>query len=346
MKWIVTGGAGFIGCNTIKRLLDSGHSVVAIDNLSRRGTAANLSWLRKQGDFEFIKLDIRDVDGLQQVFAQHSDVDVILHLAAQVAVTTSVVNPREDFEINTVGTFNVLEATRTLNTNPIFLYASTNKVYGKIEQAGIELTNGKYAYSQLPNGVPESTPLDFYSPYGCSKGAADQYVHDYARIYGLRTVVFRQSCIAGIRQLGIEDQGWVAWFVIAATLGSPITLYGDGRQVRDVLFVNDLVDAYLHAVAQIDRTSGTVYNIGGGPTNQLSLLELLTFLENRLGRKIPVRYADWRPGDQRVFIADITKAQRDFGWAPKVDIDMGLAQLYEWVCEETELLHSVLGDHL
>ena len=343
MKWIVTGGAGFIGCNAVQRLLALGHTVVVVDNLARRGTQANLEWLRTQGLFEFKQLDIRDAAALQSLLKEHADADVILHLAGQVAVTTSVANPREDFEINALGTFNVLEGARLCGGQPIVLYASTNKVYGEMEHVGTTLSNGRYQYINLPGGVAESEPLDFHSPYGCSKGAADQYVRDYARIYGLRTVVLRQSCIYGCRQFGVEDQGWVAWFTIAALLGRPITIYGDGRQVRDVLFAEDLVESYLQAVANIGKVSGQVYNIGGGPTSQLSLLELLTLLENSLGHSIPVKYADWRPGDQKVFIADVSKAKREFGWQPTTDIKCGLEKLVNWVKQNQATLRQVLG---
>ncbi|NJN65831.1 MAG: NAD-dependent epimerase/dehydratase family protein [Chloroflexaceae bacterium] len=346
MKWIVTGGAGFIGCNISKALLDAGHEVVVLDNLSRRGTQENLDWLRPQGDMVFVQQDIRDFDGLRAAILSHADADVVLHLAAQVAVTTSVTNPREDFDINALGTFNLLEAVRQSGSNPIILYASTNKVYGKMENLGFELRDGRYQYTTLPEGVDEAAPLDFYSPYGCSKGAADQYVRDYARIYGMRTVVFRQSCIYGIRQFGIEDQGWVAWFIIAALLDGPITIYGDGRQVRDVLFIDDLVRCYLQAVEHIDRTNGEVYNIGGGPTNQMSLLELLALLETRHDQPTRPRYSDWRPGDQRVFVADIRKAAQDFGWRPQISIAAGIDCLCAWVRQEDKLIRSVLSDRL
>ena len=256
MKWVVTGGAGFIGCNVVRRLLEQRKEVVIVDDLSRRGTSENLAWLQTLGPVKFVKQDVRDARGVAELLAAHRDADVVLHLAGQVAVTTSVTDPRTDFEINALGTFNVLEAVRRGGGKPIVLYASTNKVYGNMEQEGVELRNGKYAYKHLTGGVSEAAPLDFHSPYGCSKGTADQYVRDYARIYGMRSVVFRQSCIYGPRQFGIEDQGWVAWFTIAAVLGRPITIFGDGRQVRDVLFADDLADCYLRAVEQIDRTHG------------------------------------------------------------------------------------------
>src|SRR3990172_1973116 len=271
MLYIVTGGAGFIGSNTVHRLLREGHRVVVIDNLSRPGSRRNLDWLQQAGgDLTFVLQDIRDFDGLRRAVRPHP-AEAVLHFAAQVAVTTSVTDPRQDFEINALGTFNLLEALRAESLNPIVLFTSTNKVYGALAHLKVEETKTRYRYADLPEGVSEAPPLDFYSPYGCSKGAADQYVHDYGRIYGLRTVVFRNSCIYGRRQFGIEDQGWLAWFVIAALLGRPIKIYGDGKQVRDVLFVDDLVEAMLRAVQRPEITQGQAYNIGGGPENSLSV---------------------------------------------------------------------------
>jgi CDP-paratose 2-epimerase len=346
MKWIVTGGGGFIGANTVKRLLELGHQVVVIDNLSRRGAKANLEWLRTQGGFEFVKQDVRDFSALQSIITRHADADVVLHLAAQVAVTTSVTDPRTDFETNALGTFNLLEAIRQSEGNPIVLYASTNKVYGKMENVEVVQKNGRYQYANLSRGVPESTPLDFHSPYGCSKGTADQYVRDYARIYGLKTIVFRQSCIYGYRQFGIEDQGWVAWFTIASVFDAPLTIYGDGRQVRDVLFVDDLTECYLQAVKNIEQTAGKIYNIGGGPENQLSLLGLLNILGEKLEQPIDISYADWRPGDQRVFVSNIDKARNEFGWYPAYDVEQGIDRLYAWVYQHKDMLISVLGNLL
>ena len=343
MKWLVTGGAGFIGCNVVKRLLADSHEVVVLDDLSRRGARENLVWLQSLGKLAFVRQDIRDAAGVRQAIARHRDVQVVLHLAGQVAVTTSVTDPRTDFEINAGGTFNLLEAVRGAAPEAIFLYASTNKVYGNMEHESVELRDGRYAYKDLKQGVGETAPLDFHSPYGCSKGAADQYVRDYARIYGLRTVVFRQSCIYGERQFGIEDQGWVAWFTIAALLGRRFTIFGDGRQVRDVLFVDDLTACYVQAVEHIARTAGQVYNVGGGPNNQLSLLELVELLGARVGRTLDPPFADWRPGDQRVFVCDVSKAQKDFGWAPKISASAGVERLAGWVEKEKAMLQAVLG---
>jgi CDP-paratose 2-epimerase len=278
VKVIITGGAGFIGCNAAARDLARGDTVVVVDTLARRGAAKNLEWLRSglssgqdgEGDrLIHAPTDVRDAAGIAGLFAEHADAEVVLHLAGQVAVTTSVEHPREDFEINALGSFNVLEAARRLPRLRAYLYTSTNKVYGGMEDVGVVVKDGRYAYGtpELAQGVPETQPLDFHSPYGCSKGAADQYTVDYARIYDLPTVCLRQSAIYGERQMGVEDQGWVSWFCIRAAQGRPVTIYGDGMQVRDVLWIDDLLDAYDAAVARIERVRGQVFNLGGGPRN-------------------------------------------------------------------------------
>jgi CDP-paratose 2-epimerase len=340
--YLVTGGAGFIGSNCVHRLLKRGDPVVIYDNLSRGGARANLDWLKQEfGEtaFELVVGDVRDADHLTTVARA---ADVIVHLAGQVAVTTSVTNPREDFEGNALGTFNALEAARGSGRDPIFIYASTNKVYGEMQDMPIVEEPTRWRYADLEHGCPEAQPLDFHSPYGCSKGAGDQYVRDYARIYGLRTVVFRQSCIYGPRQFGIEDQGWLAWLIIAAVTGRPITIYGDGKQVRDVLHVDDLLDAYDAAIARIDVAAGEVYNIGGGPSNVLAVWsEFGPLLEKMLGRQIKVARADWRPGDQRVFYADSRKAQRELGWSPKIDLQSGIQMLITWVKQNQGLLEQI-----
>jgi len=337
MKIIVTGGAGFIGCNAAATWVSRGHDVVVIDDLSRRGTDRNLAWLRERGAVSFHQHDIRDAAGLDRIFAAHVDADAVVHLAGQVAVTTSVLEPRQDFEINALGTFNVLEATRSRCPQATLLFASTNKVYGSLPNAKVALVDERQTLVDRVHGVGEDEPLDFHSPYGCSKGAADQYVLDYARIYGLRTVSLRQSCIYGRRQFGIEDQGWVAWFTIAASLGRPMTIYGDGRQVRDVLFVDDLVELYDACLANPELVKGRAYNVGGGPENRLSLRELLAELGRRLGKPIEVKYAAPRPGDQPVFVADVRRAQADLGWAPRTSIAAGLDALFAWVSEHRSL---------
>jgi CDP-paratose 2-epimerase len=328
---LITGGAGFIGSNLAHRLVGEGHEVVVYDNLSRPGAEKNIVWLRAEwGDrWTLIHADVRDSAALCRA-AETSD--VIYHLASQVAVTTSVQDPRADFEVNALGTFNVLEAARLSGRRPIILYSSTNKVYGGMEDMAVVEGETDYSYRDYPFGIPETYPLDFHSPYGCSKGSGDQYVRDYARIYGLPTVVLRQSCIYGTRQFGVEDQGWVAWFLIAAVTGQPIAIYGDGKQVRDVLWVDDLLDLYDAAVKQIDVAAGKVYNVGGGPENTLAVWEELgPMLKRLMGRDIPVRYDDWRPGDQQIFVADVRKAERELGWRPRTGREEGVRRLYEWV---------------
>lgn len=336
-KILVTGGCGFIGSNWVDLLLARGDKVVAFDNMSRRGSEKNAAWLRDQygTKFQLIEGDIRDARAITEATR---DVDAIYHLAAQVTVTTSVTDPRNDFDINALGTFNVLEAARASGRNPLFVFASTNKVYGGMEDVAVVEKATRYEYADLPNGVSEAQPLDFHSPYGCSKGAADQYVHDYYRIYGLRSVVFRQSAIYGYRQFGVEDQGWLAWFMIAAVLGRPINIYGDGKQVRDMLFIDDLLDAYDAALAKIDKVAGQVYNIGGGPRNTISVwTEFGPMLEKLHGQKIPIGRGDWRPGDQKVCVYDTSKAKRELGWEPKVNVQDGVQRLYNWIKENKGL---------
>ena len=331
-NYLVTGGAGFIGSNYVNRLVKRGENVTIYDNFSRAGAKRNLEWLKSthgEKSFNMIAADVRDADKITEA-ARGSD--VIVHLAGQVAVTTSVTDPRSDFESNAFGTFNVLEAARVSGRNPIFIYASTNKVYGGMDDVKIVEEATRWRYAELINGCPETQPLDFHSPYGCSKGTGDQYVRDYARIYGLRSIVFRQSCIYGPRQFGIEDQGWVAWFVIAAVTGRPITIYGDGKQVRDVLNVDDLLNAYDAAIENISVAAGQVFNVGGGPQNVLSVwAEFGPMLEKLVGHEIEIGHGDWRPGDQRVFYADISKAKKELGWSPKVNVKQGIKMLFDWV---------------
>jgi CDP-paratose 2-epimerase len=338
MRILITGGAGFIGSNAVDRFLRRGAQVTIYDNLSRRGSISNLDWLRTEhgtDSFRLIQADLREADRLAEAARGQ---DVIIHYAGQVAVTTSVQNPRGDFEDNALGTFNALEAARLSGSNPIFLYASTNKVYGGMEHIGLVATETRYAYRDYPLGISEDFPLDFHSPYGCSKGTGDQYVRDYARIYGLRTVVFRQSAIYGPRQFGIEDQGWLAWFLIAAVTGRPITIYGDGKQVRDVLYIDDLIDAYELAIAKIDQAAGQVFNIGGGAGNTLTIwTDTGPLLEKLLGRALPIGRGDWRPGDQRICVMDIRKAQALLGWSPKTTAADGVAKLYRWVVDNRQL---------
>lgn len=333
---LITGGAGFIGVNSARYFADKGWEVTVLDNLSRRGTEDNLRWLQDKSPIKFERADIRDADAMERIVGKVKP-NALLHLAAQVAVTTSVTNPREDFEINALGTFNMLEAVRKQSPDSFFINASTNKVYGKMHEVGVVERNGRYEYKDLPKGVDEGQQLDFHSPYGCSKGVADQYTIDYSRIYGLRSVTFRQSCIYGTRQFGIEDQGWVAWFTIAAVLGKQITIYGDGKQIRDVLHVEDLVRAYEAAIANQEQASGQAFNIGGGPANTMSLLELLAYLEDELKIKIPLKWDTWRPGDQPVFVCNLDKAKQTLGWQPQISVRDGVKNLSGWVAGNKEL---------
>lgn len=330
---LIIGGAGFIGSNTAEYFLKDGKSVTILDDFSRKGSLLNLKWLKTlKGKLRVVKADIRYDQKV--LLREISRTDAVIHLAAQVAVTTSVVNPRQDFEINALGTFNVLEAVRLSQKQPILIYSSTNKVYGGMESVAIKKLATRYAYKDLTRGVPETFPLDFHSPYGCSKGTADQYVRDYSRIYGLKTVVFRQSCIYGPRQFGIEDQGWVAWFIIAINSGKLITVYGDGKQVRDLLYVGDLVRAYDLAIRKINKVSGEVFNIGGGPDNTMSIWkEFLPILENLFKKKIHSKSASWRPGDQLIYVSDISKIKKQLGWKPQVGVKQGIAKLFAWVRE-------------
>ncbi len=340
MKYLIIGGAGFIGSNLSANLISQGEDVVVFDNLSRRGTDHNLTWLKEHySSLRFKQCDIRDEKQLHNSYHEYGPFDVVVHLAAQVAVTTSVHDPRLDFEMNALGTFNVLETVRSSQDNPVFLYSSTNKVYGGMEQIEIVEKESRYDFLQYPEGIDEECPLDFHSPYGCSKGCADQYVRDYSRIYELRSVVFRQSAIYGPRQFGVEDQGWAAWFTISAAKNRPFTIYGDGKQVRDLLWVEDLVAAYQCAVDKIDAVQGKIYNIGGGAQHSVSIWrEYGPILEKEIGHPISVSYSDWRPGDQKVCIMDIRKAKKELGWEPKVGIEEGTSRLVRWVKENLAIL--------
>ncbi|PKO17321.1 MAG: CDP-paratose 2-epimerase [Chloroflexi bacterium HGW-Chloroflexi-10] len=340
-NFLITGGAGFIGSNYVNRLLSRGEDVVIFDNLSRAGAEKNLEWLYASygiNAFELVQEDIRNEKKIQ---AAAENADVIIHLAGQVAVTTSVTNPREDFEINALGTFNVLEAARNSGRDPIVLYASTNKVYGGMEDVVVEEGETRYYYRDFPNGISEDRSLDFHSPYGCSKGCGDQYVRDYSRIYNLPGIVFRQSCIYGPRQFGIEDQGWVAWFIIATVLKQPMSIFGDGKQVRDLLHVEDLMNAYDAAIKNIDKTAGEVFNIGGGSKHVMSVWkEFGPILETLSENTIPVQWGDWRPGDQRIYVSDIQKAKDVMKWEPKLSVEEGISKLFHWVVENKHLFQD------
>lgn len=336
-KALVTGGAGFIGTNLSVALLSKGWEVTVLDNLYRRGSEKNLAWLLENYRSSNLKVEKKDVRDFGSVKKAVSKVDCVFHLAAQVAVTSSVTNPRQDFEVNAQGTLNVLEAARLSADKPIVIYASTNKVYGAMDSLRLGKGETRYSYLDFPRGISENFPLDFHSPYGCSNGAADQYTRDYYRIFGVPSVVFRQSCIYGPRQMGMEDQGWVAHFAICAETGRQITIYGDGKQVRDILYVDDLVDAYLLAVEKIKKSKGEIYNIGGGLANSLSLLEYLKILEASLGKKVKIRFSDSRPGDQKVFVSDNAKVEKELGWKIKNPYEKGLGKLLDWVRQNKEL---------
>ena len=333
---LITGGAGFIGSNIADRLAGCGHRVVVYDALMRPGVERNLAWLKERhGDrIASVTADIRDEDSLAKVVIEAK---AVFHMAAQVAVTTSLADPRDDFTINIAGTLNLLEAVRRYAPQAPVIFASTNKVYGDLADLDFPLQDGRYWPADpavAANGIGEARPLDFHTPYGCSKGAADQYVLDYARSYGLRTAVLRMSCIYGRRQMGTEDQGWVAHFLIRALQGEPITLYGDGRQVRDILDVEDAVNAYVAAWERIDQVKGRAFNLGGGPANAVSLRQLLGHIGALTGREPKVGYSDWRAGDQRYFVADTAAIRAELGLPAARPWRDGVARLAAWLRED------------
>jgi CDP-paratose 2-epimerase len=332
---LITGGAGFIGSNLADRLAGEGHEIIVYDALSRPGVERNLAWLRERHGRRITAIigDIRDED---EVVRAAADAKAVFHFAAQVAVTTSMVDPREDFDINVRGTINLLDAIRTRATRVPVIFASTNKVYGDLGDLSFTELDDRYQPAGLlaRRGVDESRPLDFHTPYGCSKGAADQYVLDYARSFGIPTAVFRMSCIYGQRQMGTEDQGWVAHFLIRALAGEPITIYGDGKQVRDILDVQDAVNAYVAALSNIDRVQGRAFNLGGGPENAVSLLQLLDEMRDVAGREVEVRFEDWRPGDQRWYVSDAHAARSELSLPKPRGWRDGVARLAEWLAGE------------
>jgi CDP-paratose 2-epimerase len=333
---LVTGGAGFIGTNLADRLLSAGQRVRVLDNLSRPGVERNLEWLRERHGAG-LEVMIGDLCEPAVAAGAVRGVESVFHLAAQVAVTTSLEDPLLDFDVNLIGTLNVLEAARMQARSPAVIFTSTNKVYGGLGDVELHDTGRRYeplASVLRRRGISEARPLDFCTPYGCSKGAADQYVLDYAKSYGLRTAVFRMSCIYGPHQCGNEDQGWVAHFAIRALEGEPITLYGDGHQVRDVLFVEDLVDAFLLARESIDSLSGRAYNIGGGPKNAVSLLEVIERI-GELGSETEVEFGAWRQGDQRYYVTDTRRFQDETGWRPRVSAEEGIEHLYSWLRDQS-----------
>lgn len=332
---LITGGAGFIGTNLAHRLLNEGNRVIIYDNLSRAGSERNLKWLIETHgkELEVRIADVRDNGALSKAV---KGVDQVFHFAAQVAVTKSLTNPLEDFEINLRGTLNLLELLREMPNPPSLLYTSTNKVFGNLNDIPLKANSTRYEpidSQLLKRGVGSSQSLDFYSPYGCSKGGADQYVIDYSRSFGIKATVFRMSCIYGPHQFGTEDQGWVAHFLISALSNDVITIYGDGLQVRDVLFVEDLIDAMILAQEKIELTSKNAYSIGGGISRTLSLLELIDLIATLQNKKPSTRFADWRTGDQKYYVSDISEFNAVCGWEPKVGIREGVETLYKWIIQ-------------
>lgn len=340
---LITGGAGFIGTNVAHRLLSANQPVLLYDNLSRPGVEQNLKWLRDtHGDLvQFEHGDVRNRETLRRAVARASQV---FHFAAQVAVTTSLDDPIDDFETNARGTLNLLEAIRALDQRPPLIFTSTNKVYGHMNDVQLVSTDQRYEPEDLEigdHGFSEDRSIHFHSPYGCSKGAAEQYVLDYAKTFGLKTAVFRMSCIYGTHQFGNEDQGWVAHFLIRALNNEPITIYGDGRQVRDVLFVEDLVNAFLLAQKNIGAISGQVFNIGGGPANTTSLLELLKLIGDLRGRAPEVRFDAWRPADQQYYVSDTRRFSEATGWKPQVNVREGVSRLHAWLEENRSVAEAL-----
>ncbi len=336
MKLLITGGCGFLGSNLASHSIMRGDELVIFDSLYRNGSVRNLDWLQKQGKFRFVHGDIRNCNDVDRIFEQFRP-DAVFHLAGQVAMTTSISNPRLDFEVNVKGSHNLLEAARLHSPDAAVIYSSTNKVYGDLEQFGYRETSTRYECIDRPNGFDELTPLDFCSPYGCSKGAADQYMLDYARIYGLKTVVFRHSSMYGGRQFASYDQGWIGWFCQQAvdtksgSLKEPFTISGNGKQVRDVLHGDDMIKLYFAAVEGIEKAAGKAYNIGGGVENSLSILELFSLLEEISGIKLIYRHLPPRESDQRVFIADLAKVYNVLGWKPDVGKRAGVTRMLGWI---------------
>ncbi|MDP2850909.1 MAG: NAD-dependent epimerase/dehydratase family protein [Sulfuricurvum sp.] len=336
MKYLITGGCGFLGSNIASEVLKQGNELVVFDSLYRFGSYQNLEWLRTQGKFEFVHGDIRNTNDVERTIKTYKP-DVIYHLAGQVAMTTSILDPRMDFEVNVGGSFNLLNAVRLYSPESTIIYSSTNKVYGDLEQFTYKETETRYRCIEKPNGFDESVNLDFHSPYGTSKGSADQYMLDFARIYGLKTVVFRHSSMFGGRQFATYDQGWIGWFTQQAiniknkTQKEPFTISGNGKQVRDIAHAEDMVALYLKASTKIDNIKGQAFNVGGGIDNSSSLLELFHFLENELDVKMEYTQLPVRESDQKIFVADLTKAKELIGWEPKISKEEGIRKMIEWV---------------
>ncbi len=337
MKYLITGGCGFLGSNIASEVLKQNNELIIYDNLSRLGSESNLDWLKSIGTFNFIKESTSDFNKISDVIKTEKP-DVIYHLAGQVAMTTSISNPRLDFETNVLGSFNVLEAVRQFSPDTVIVYSSTNKVYGDFEYLTYEETDTRYICKEYHDGFDENVNLDFHSPYGCSKGSVDQYMLDYARMFNLNTIVFRHSSMYGARQFGTYDQGWISWFCQKAVEtkldnSTKFTISGNGKQVRDVLYVDDMIELYIKAPNYISNAKGKAFNIGGGMKNSLSLLELFKMLENKLSIKLNYTKLSPRESDQKVFVADLTKANEFFEWMPKVSSEEGITKMLAWVDE-------------
>jgi len=342
MEYLITGGCGFLGSNLASAVLKRGEELIIFDNLYRAGSEKNLKWLKEQGNFQFIHGDIRNRVDIENTIKE-SKPDVIFHLAGQVSMTISIKNPQFDFEVNAIGTFNLLDSVRKYSLDSIVIYSSTNKVYGDLEWVKYKETETRYITPDFPDGFPEKIPLDFHSPYGCSKGTADQYMLDFARIFNLKTVVFRHSSVYGDRQFATYDQGWIGWFCQKAIetkkgiLKEPFTISGNGKQVRDVLHVDDVVGLYFKTIEKIDKMKAQAFNIGGGIENSLSLLELFEILVKELRVKLSYTKLPWRASDQKIFVADNNKIKNLLGWMPEINKAEGIKMMLGWLNDNLKL---------
>ena len=337
----ITGGAGFIGSNAANYFFKKKWKVYVFDNLSRIGSSLNINQLLKEKKIIFIKGNVKDFNKLS-ISVSKIRPNVILHCAGQVAVTSSIKNPRKDFEDNALGTFNILESIRLSNLNSTLIYTSTNKVYGSLKLKKLKITDKRYLFKYNKKGINENEPIDLYSPYGCSKGSADQYVRDYSRIYGLNTYVLRQSCIYGVSQIGVEDQGWLAWFVLASFFKKKLKIFGNGKQVRDLLYIDDLVRLFEIIANKKKHKQENIYNVGGGNNFTLSILELIGYLKRLSNHEINFSFNKWRLGDQKIFISDNSKLYKDFKWKPKIPPKEGIKKIFNWVSENENTIKKVL----
>jgi CDP-paratose 2-epimerase len=340
MNILITGGAGFIGSNAAKRFIEKGHRVAVIDDLSRGGSERNIEWLQSYGAVQLYRVDVSKGAALLTVLKHEAPFHVVLHLAGQVGVTQSIADPMRDFEVNALGTLNLLEGLREIDQNALLIHSSTNKVYGAMDDLPIIETGTRYEFAQEVAAINERRPLRFQSPYGCSKGAAEQYVRDYHETFGMRTVVLRQSCICGPRQFGCEEQGWVTWLTLARLSNLPIRIFGDGKQVRDVLWIDDLVDLFEKIIANASCAIGKIYNVGGGSNNSLSVLELLKWLDSKCPPRADYIQSQWRTGDQRIYISDITRVSNDLLWRPSRSSTDTLSGIVDWVSENISVLRQ------